>query len=123
MNTLFNLNKLKFITKNKNYLRKNLLIITFLFAIAIYVIYHLLHGNRGLFALFEIREVVAIGNKKLNEIEQELNVVTKRVYLLHPKNLDIDILEEQIRSVLNMASEDEIIVNTKEILSSQKLDS
>jgi cell division protein FtsB len=78
--------------------------------------YHLLHGNRGLFALFEIRKVVGTESCMLGDIETRRAFLSQKIRLLRPENLDIDMLEEQARAVLNVANENEVIVNTGDIL-------
>jgi cell division protein FtsB len=112
--------KLEFIARNSYRRSKRALSWSAaLIAVIVYLLYHLLNGNRGLFALFEIRKVVSAENSMLSEIESKTAFLARKIRLLHPDSLDIDTLEEQSRTVLNMAHEHEIIVNTEDILARQ----
>jgi cell division protein FtsB len=87
------------------------------------VIYHLLHGNRGLLALFEIQKIVSVERGKLNDLESEVALLAHRVALLRPQSLDKDMLDERVRDVLNLAQSTEIIIDTNEILLEEDKDS
>jgi cell division protein FtsB len=111
--------KLRFITRKKQS-KKTLINSAIFMMIVVYILYHLLHGNRGLFALFEVRKAVAAEKSILQDLETGIGVLARKVHLLKPDSLDIDILEEQARATLNVASENEIIIDTKEIIASAK---
>lgn len=77
---------------------------------------HLIQGNRGLLALFKIREIVQQEQTTLNELEFKHATLTHHVKLLRPQNLDLDLLDERAREVLNEAQPDEIVLDVEEIL-------
>lgn len=84
----------------------------------IYIIYHLLQGNRGLFALLEMKQVVLQEQTTLDNLNKQYQQLHHRISLLRPNSLDLDILDECARIALNAAMDDEIIINTDEILTS-----
>lgn len=76
----------------------------------VYIGYHTFNGDRGLYAL--IRE-----ERRLVELEAELAVVNqaqmdleKRISLMQPESLDLDMLDEQVRKNLGAAGMDEMVV-------------
>ena len=80
----------------------------------VYFTYHIFQGQRGVLAWIRL-------DKKLNEQEITLNALTKEkeylekeAYLLRPDSLDIDLLEEKSRQVLNFAHPDEVVVQVNE---------
>jgi cell division protein FtsB len=79
-------------------------------SIAAYMVYHLLQGNRGLFALFKIREIVRQEQDILTKLEHDKAVLVNNIKFLSPQSLDLDMLDERVREVLNMAGEDDIVV-------------
>jgi cell division protein FtsB len=95
--------------------QKTLFIVLLCIALFCYIFYHFLHGNRGLFALFEIQRIVEIEKQKARELEGEIEQLVRWVSLLRPQSLDKDMLDERARSVLNMAQDNEVIINADEI--------
>jgi len=71
--------------------------------------YHVLHGERGLLAWWQLRERIAATRVSLAEIHAKRLVLENRVRLLHPESLDPDMLEERARIMLNYGHADEII--------------
>ena len=71
--------------------------------------YHVMHGERGLLAWWQLRERIAATRESLSEIHAERLVLENRVRLLHPESLDPDMLEERARIMLNYGYADEII--------------
>ncbi|WP_169569163.1 FtsB family cell division protein [Sneathiella limimaris] len=78
-----------------------------------YFSYHLIEGDRGLFAYLKLQQQVRQETAQLQLTELEKNRLEKRVQLLDPENLDLDMLEERAREVLGLAHPDEIIIYTK----------
>ena len=83
-----------------------------------YMGYHLLQGNRGLLALIEIKQIVKKEQQILDKLENERKVLHRKIELLRPKSLDLDLLDERARDILNVAEKDEIILDVDEILKS-----
>jgi cell division protein FtsB len=74
------------------------------------MVYHLLQGNRGLLALFKIKEVVREEQGILSNLEHEKTTLANNIKLLRPQSLDLDMLDERARDVLNLARDDEVIL-------------
>ena len=71
--------------------------------------YHVVHGERGLLAWWQLRERISATRVSLAEIMAERKVLENRVRLLHPESLDPDMLEERARVMLNYGHADDII--------------
>jgi len=71
--------------------------------------YHVVHGERGLLAWWQLRERISSARKSLADIQGERAVLENHVRLLHPESLDPDMLEERARVMLNYGRADDII--------------
>jgi cell division protein FtsB len=106
--------QLKFVPINRP--SKNALIkFLILSGIAAYIVYHLLQGNRGLFALFRIRQIVTQEQCVVAKLDNDKEILLRDIKLLRPQSLDLDLLEERAREVLSLASNDEVVVNVSDV--------
>ena len=71
--------------------------------------YHVVHGERGLLAWWQLRDRISTARESLAVIHAEREVLENRVHLLHPENLDPDMLEERARIMLDYGYANEII--------------
>ncbi len=78
-----------------------------------YFSYHLVEGDRGLFAYLKLQQDIQSASAELMISQQERSKLEKRVGLLRPENLDLDMLEERSRDVLGLAHPDELVIYTK----------
>ncbi len=78
-----------------------------------YFSYHLIEGDRGLFAYLKLQQEMQVQNAELQLSTLEKNKLEKRVQLMNPENLDLDMLEERARKVLGLAHPDEVVIYTK----------
>ena len=78
-----------------------------------YFSYHLIEGDRGLFAYLKLQHEIVKAEAVYQVTEVEKQALEKRVSLLRPENLDIDMLEERSRDVLGLAHPDEIVIYRK----------
>ena len=78
-----------------------------------YFSYHLIEGDRGLFAYLKLQHEIDRAEAAHLVTENEKQALEKRVSLLRPENLDTDMLEERSRDVLGLAHPDEIVVYRK----------
>jgi len=82
-----------------------------------YFSYHVVHGERGLFAWMQFKERIVAAKSVLTDIQVERKILENRVRLLHPDSLDPDMLEERARVMIGYGHTDEIVIiedNTKE---------
>lgn len=75
-----------------------------------YFAYHTIQGDRGLLSYLRLKQEVKKAEASLNDIRGQREVVENRVRLLHSGSLDMDMLEEQARRVLNYAHPDDLII-------------
>lgn len=75
-----------------------------------YFSYHLVQGDRGLFAYIKLQNEIQKAEATLQVTEIEKSQLEKRVKLLDTENLDLDMLEERARDVLGLAHPDEVVI-------------
>lgn len=78
-----------------------------------YFSYHLIEGDRGLFAYLKLQHEIDRAEAVYQLTENEKQALEKRVALLRRENLDKDMLEERSRDVLGLAHPDEIVIYMK----------
>lgn len=80
------------------------------FLIIAYFSYHMVQGDRGLFAYLKLNHEIEKAETTLLMTESEMHVLQNRVKLLDPAELDLDMLDERSRNVLGLAHPDEIVI-------------
>jgi cell division protein FtsB len=75
-----------------------------------YFAYHLVEGDRGLLALWNLQTQVRDAKTTLAQLQAERAPLAKHVALLQGNHLDRDYLDERVRAMLNYAAPDEIIL-------------
>ena len=76
----------------------------------VYLIYYGIQGDRGLLAWIQSGQDVVIAEQKLAVQRAERDTLAQRVALLRPESLDLDLLDERVRAVLNHAGPNDIIL-------------
>jgi len=71
--------------------------------------FHVVHGDRGLMAWWQLRQHIETASVSLGEIEAKRVALERRVRLLHPNSLDPDMLEERARIMLNYGHINDIV--------------
>lgn len=85
------------------------LVLTFYFG------YHAVNGERGLRRMFELKQEIKLAKQQAEEIALRRAELEQKVQMLSPQSIDVDMLEESARSLLNMGQEgDYIILETVE---------
>jgi len=74
--------------------------------------YHTIQGDRGILAWLQLSNQVKQAEATLRGLEASRGKLANRVRLLHPDHLDLDMLDEQARRLLNLGRKDEILVLT-----------
>ena len=83
-----------------------------------YFSYHSLRGDRGIFSWWKFKDQILIAKHNLELTRKKKQKLELRVRLLHPENLDPDMLEERVRIMLNYGYPNEfIILDSKNIQS------
>jgi cell division protein FtsB len=89
---------------------KSLIVNALIFLLIIYFGYHSLNGQRGVFAYLKLKRDLAVQAQALSEVEGEKQLYEKKIKLLNPKSIDIDLLDELARRDLGLIGEGEYIV-------------
>ena len=76
--------------------------------ITIYFVYHGIYGNRGILRLGQIYQEYAQEEKVASEVRAEKELLHKKVNAL--KNGASDLVQEEALRVLNMGTEDDLII-------------
>lgn len=76
----------------------------------IYFVYHSIQGERGILSWFRIQQKLSENEATLSILQGEKEKLERHVYLLRPNSLDLDMLGERARAILNFADENEVIV-------------
>ena len=77
----------------------------------VYFAYHAVHGERGLAALVALQDRVAEAQQTADKVAAERAKWEHKVALLSSKHLDLDMLEERARVMLNVGyPRDEVIL-------------
>lgn len=71
---------------------------------------HAMQGDRGLLAWVQVRQEIAKAEIVAQEISAEKVDLEHRVSLLRNDSLDLDMLEERVRLMLNLTRQDEKLV-------------
>ena len=75
-----------------------------------YFAYHVLQGDRGLFAYRSLLAEVETARAELGILNGERRVMERRVKLLNPASLDPDMADERARYMLNLAHKDDLVI-------------
>lgn len=87
----------------------------FWLVLTVYFGYHAVNGERGLRRLFELKQEIQIASQVAEEVALRREEMEKRVGQLSPQSIDVDMLEESARTLLNMGQDgDYVILDTAE---------
>lgn len=75
-----------------------------------YFLFHTIQGDRGVMAWLMLKQELRIADAKLAGLEAERLTISNRVARLSPQTLDPDLLDEEVRLMLNLAAEDEAVI-------------
>ena len=75
-----------------------------------YFIYHIFEGERGLYAGREIAQQLHAAQQTLTTTEAQRTALARKVGGLDPAHIDPDLLDEQVRSTLNLVAPNETVV-------------
>ena len=101
---------MKAASKNNRNLISQLLSTLFSLGIFLYFGFHLMHGDRGYFALRGVDQKLVAAKEKHSHLLAEREVLEKRVKLLRPESIDPDMLDERVRVVLGFVDPEEKVL-------------
>ena len=95
-------------------IKKNWLLLTSSF-IAVYFCFHIFCGDRNIYRYFILKHEIAQATAVSKQYEAVRVNLQRNVDYLSNISLDIDLLEERARTVLNMAADDEFVILDSDI--------
>jgi cell division protein FtsB len=75
-----------------------------------YMVFHALHGKRGLYALVKEQQKREVVSAELDAVRGELAAVENRIHRFQTGSVDLDLLDEQLRRHMGIAPDDEYLV-------------
>ncbi len=94
---------------------KNSGVLIFCTLLSLYFIFHGISGERGLLKLLYLRNEISEAQQIADMYHKEKSKLEEKVKLLSSSSLDLDLLDERARVVLNMVgSEEFVILDTEE---------
>lgn len=75
-----------------------------------YLGFHVMHGERGLYALVKENARKSVLQEELRSAKKEREYMERMVVSLRDESLDIDLLDEQMRRMMGAAKPEEIII-------------
>jgi cell division protein FtsB len=82
------------------------------FTLCAYFAYHLVEGDRGLLALWNLQTQVRDAKATLGRLQAEHDPLAKRVAMLQGNHIDRDFLDERVRAVLDYGAPNELVIFT-----------
>ena len=76
----------------------------------VYFSYHMLHGERGLLSWWKLQKRVLEAKATVHITSNQKYNLEKKIKLLNPSGLDLDMLEERARLMLNYGYPDDVII-------------
>lgn len=80
------------------------------FTLFIWFAFHLVHGERGYYALKSYQSEYVEKEKQYTALKEKRETLETKVKHLRPGSIDPDLLDEQVRIMLNRMGEDEYIL-------------
>lgn len=87
-------------------------IIASLFGVAVisYFAFHAVEGERGLRSYFALNLQTELAREERDALRHDREAIERRVNLLKPESLDLDMLDERARKLLNNVHEDDMVI-------------
>lgn len=79
-------------------------------SVAAYFGYHAVEGDRGLIAWWQVTQELKNANATYARVHDEREALERRVALLGPDKLDLDLLDERAHAMLDLAGPDEVVI-------------
>ena len=78
-----------------------------------WLIFHVLSGSNGVYSLLKEERRLELLKAELSQVAGDRKDLEHKVHLMSDKTLDADMLDEQARTVLDDASENEVVIPLK----------
>jgi len=77
-----------------------------------YIAFHTFNGDHGVYAYLKEQRKLEVHQEELQALHDKREQLEKHVKLMSPESLDLDMLDEQARSVLGFAGKEEVVFIT-----------
>lgn len=87
-------------------------IIASIFGVAVigYFAYHAVEGEHGLRAYFALKLQTELAGEERDALREDRRVIERRVTMLKSESLDLDMVDERARTVLNKVHEEDYVI-------------
>src|SRR5437660_449708 len=75
-----------------------------------YFVYHAVQGDRGIIAWMQVNQQIRVAQDELTKTDTAREAMEQRVALLSNSSLDLDMLEERARVMLNFAHPEDLVI-------------
>ncbi|MDH3230653.1 MAG: septum formation initiator family protein [Alphaproteobacteria bacterium] len=75
-----------------------------------YFAFHAIEGEHGLRSYFAVKHRIELAHAERDAARAERSVIERRVSALRPTSLDLDMLDERARQVLNLVHEEDFVI-------------
>ncbi|HVO04807.1 MAG TPA: septum formation initiator family protein [Candidatus Cybelea sp.] len=75
-----------------------------------YFVYHAVQGDRGIIAWMRVNQQIRIAQAELDKSDADKAAMEQRVALLSNTSLDLDMLEERAKVMLNYTHPDDLVI-------------
>jgi cell division protein FtsB len=79
-------------------------------AVCGYFAYNLVEGDRGMLAWFRLTQELRLTKANLAKVQQDRTALDRKVANMRPEHVDPDLLDQEVRSRLDLAAPNEIVV-------------
>ena len=79
-----------------------------------YFIYHAFSADRGLLAYLKLKHLIQEQEVKLEDLKAQRTTLESTIKNLHPKTLDLDLLDQTAREELGLAAPAEKVIFLKQ---------
>lgn len=97
----------------RSYLKNSSLLLLAVF-VGVYFAFYAVNGERGIIKYISLRQEISEARKVAATYRNQRASLEEKVKHLSNSSLDLDLLEERARIVLNMAAQDEFIILDEE---------
>ena len=75
-----------------------------------YFSFHMINGDRGILSYFKLYQEIQEATEKHKTVKTEREKLEQRVKGLRTDSLDLEMLDQQLRTMLNMGRSDERVI-------------
>jgi cell division protein FtsB len=79
-------------------------------AVSGYFAYNLVEGDRGMLGWFRLTQDLRLAKSNLTSVQEQRTALDRKVANMRPDHVDPDLLDQEVRSRLDLAAPNEIVV-------------